>query len=318
MIIQILLLLLGFVLLIKGADFLVNGSVAIAKHYNVSELIIGLTLVAFGTSAPELVVNIMSTAKGLNDVTIGNVVGSNVFNLMLILGISGLIFPLTIKIKTVWNEIPFSLVAAAILLFLSNSTFNKSGLPAINRADGLLLLLCFALFMAYIFRHLRTSGESLGTNYRKYKPWIASLLLIIGLACLIAGSKLVVDNAVKLARWLGASEKLIGITIVSAGTSLPELVTSVMATIRKRSDMAIGNIIGSNIFNIFLILGVCSVISPIPYNLSFNPDILLLILATILLFIFMFSGKKYKLDRWEAGILFFGYIAYIVYLLLRA
>lgn len=314
-IIPILLLILGFLLLIKGADWLVKGSVSIAKHYKVSELVIGLTIVAFGTSAPELVVNVISSMKGLNDVTIGNVIGSNLFNLMLILGISGIVFPLSIQIKTVWNEIPFSVGAAAIFLFLANLTFNTNSVPTLNRTDGFILLFCFILFMVYIFRHMRLSEESLETEYKKYKAGIAFLLILIGFLALIIGSRLVVDNAVKLARLFGVSEKFIGITIVSAGTSLPELVTSLVAAIRRNSDIAIGNIIGSNIFNIFLILGVSSAIAPIPYNTSFNHDILLLIVSTILLFVFMFSGKKYKLDRWEAGLLLLGYIGYIAYLL---
>ncbi len=162
---------------------------------------------------------------------------------------------------------------------------------------------------------MRVSLDTLETDYKKIKPSISLLLIVVGLIALVIGSRIVVDNAVKIAHFLGASEKFIGTTIVSAGTSLPELVTSVVAAIRKRSDIAIGNIIGSNIFNIFLILGVSSIISPITYNRSFNFDILLLIVSTVLLFVFMFSGKKYKLDRWEAGLLFLGYLAYLVCLI---
>ncbi len=316
MITQGLFLLLGFALLIKGADWLVNGSVSLAKHYRISELVIGLTIVAFGTSAPELVVNIISSIKGLNDITIGNIVGSNLFNLMLILGISGLVFPITVQIKTIWNEIPFSLLAAVLLLVLANLTFNQGEALSISRIDGMLLLVLFIFFLVYIFKHMRVSLDTLETDYKKIKPSKSFLLIVIGLVALVIGSRVVVENAVKIAHYLGASEKLIGITIVSAGTSLPELVTSVVAAIRKRSDIAIGNIIGSNIFNIFFILGISSIIAPITYNRSFNFDILLLIVSTVLLFVFMFSGKKYKLDRWEAGLLFLGYFAYLVYLII--
>ena len=312
----ILLLVLGFVILIKGADWLVNGSVSLAKHYKVSELVIGLTIVAFGTSAPELIVNIISSIKGLNDVTMGNIVGSNLFNLMFILGFSGIIYPLIVQVKTIRNEIPFSLLAAIVLLVLANYTFNESGILTLNRLDGAILLVFFIIFMIYIFVNLRNNKETVEAGYKILKPSISFILILIGLVSLILGSRLVVDNAVKIAHLFGASEKLIGITIISAGTSLPELVTSVVAAFRKKSDIAIGNIIGSNIFNIFLILGISSLITPIKYNISFNFDILLLIIATILLLAFMFSGKKYKLDRWESALFLIGYIGYITYLLI--
>ena len=316
MTLTILILTLGFVILIKGADWLVNGSVSLAKHYHISELAIGLTIVAFGTSAPELVVNIISSIKGYNDVTMGNIVGSNLFNLMLILGLSGLVYPLTVQVKTIWNEIPFSLLAAIVLLFLANYTFNSNEIKSLNRFEGVILLFFFLLFMAYIFINLRSKDETLEVGFRILKPGFSVVLIVIGVIALIFGSRLVVDNAVKIAQYFGASEKLIGITIVSAGTSLPELVTSIVAAFRKKSDIAIGNIIGSNIFNIFLILGVSSLIAPITYNNSFNFDILLLIGSTILLFVFMFSGKKYKLDRWESALLLIGYAGYISYLLM--
>ena len=315
MTIVVLLLVLGFAILIKGADWLVNGSVSLAKHYNISELAIGLTIVAFGTSAPELVVNIISSAKGLNDVTMGNIVGSNLFNIMLILGISGIIYPLTVQVKTIKNEIPFSLLAAIVLLLLANYSFNKEGILSLNRIDGVILLVFFLLFMVYIFVNLRSKDETLEADYKAIKPSFSLLLIFIGLASLVLGSRLVVDNAVKIAHVFGASEKLIGITIISAGTSLPELVTSVVAAFRKRSDIAIGNIIGSNIFNIFLVLGISSLIAPINYNSSFNVDITILIASTLLLFLFMFSGKKQRLDRWESAVLLIGYIGYISYTL---
>lgn len=315
MLFQIIFLAIGFTILITGANWLVNSSVSLAKKYNVSELAIGLTIVAFGTSAPELVVSTISSIKGYNDVTIGNVVGSNLFNLMLILGISGLLFPLSVQIKTIWKEIPFSIIAAILLILLANFSFNTNQLLSINRIDGFILLIFFSLFMFYIYKNLRTKQESIELNYKVYNTKVALILLLLGLISLIIGSKLVVDNAVKIAQSFGASEKLIGLTIVSMGTSLPELVTSIVAAYRKKSDIAIGNIIGSNIFNIFLILGVSSIIKPISYNKSFNFDILLLIFSTLLLFIFMFSGKKHKLDRWESGILLMGYFAYIVFLI---
>lgn len=315
MVLQFILLAIGFAVLIKGADWLVNGSVSIARHYKVSELVIGLTIVAFGTSSPELVVNIISSVKGYTDITMGNIIGSNLFNLMFILGISGLIFPLIVNIKTIWNEIPFSLLAAIMVLVLSNIAFYSTDSKMLDRPEAFLLLTGFTFFMFYIFRDMKKNKVTYDTDIKQIKPSIAGLLILIGLASLVVGSKLVVDSAVKIAQFLGASEKLIGVTIVSAGTSLPELVTSVVAAVRKKSDIAIGNVIGSNIFNIFLILGISALIRPIQYNPSFNFDILLLIVATIVLFLFMFSGKKHKLDRWESGILLLGYIGYITYLL---
>jgi cation:H+ antiporter len=316
MTIPFLLLIVGFVILIKGADWLVNGSVSLAKHYHISELAIGLTIVSFGTSAPELVVNIISSVKGFNDVTMGNIVGSNLFNGMFILGISGVIFPLTVHVKTIWKEIPFSILAAFVLLILANFTFNTGGKESLNRLDGLILLLFFFLFLVYIFINLRSKEESLESDFKVLKSGRSALLILVGLGLLVLGSRLVVDNAVKVARILGASEKLIGITIVSVGTSLPELVTSVVAAFRKKSDIAIGNIIGSNIFNIFLILGLSSLIAPIGYNKSFNTDIWVLVVSSVMLFTFMFSGKKHKLDRWESALLLLGYAGYIAYLLI--
>lgn len=311
----LLFLVFGFTLLILGANWLVNGASSLARKLNISELIIGLTIVAFGTSAPELVVNIISSIKGFNDVTMGNVLGSNLFNLMLILGASGIVYPLFVQIKTIWKEIPFSLFAALILLVLANFSFNNGNIMSINRIDGILLLVFFVLFMIYIFYNLKNKTEDIETDGKIHKTTISIFLIVIGLAALVFSSRLVVENAIKLAQIFGLSEKVIGVTIVSAGTSLPELVTSMVAAFRKKSDIAIGNIIGSNIFNILLVLGVSSVINPIKFNSSFNYDIWLLIASTALLFGFMFSGIKYKLDRWEAGLLFTGYIGYIVYLL---
>ncbi len=315
MTVHILLIILGFVLLIKGADWLVTGSVSLAKQYNISELAIGLTVVAFGTSAPELLVNVLSSIKGYNDVAVGNVVGSNIFNLLLILGISGMIYPLTVQTKTVWKEIPISLLATALLILLANNWLTPSSAALFSRMDGLIFIGIFLLFLLYMAFSMKTEKTDTDSEYQTYKISWTILYIAIGLITLIVGSKLVVDKAVKIAQLLHVSEKFIGLTIISAGTSLPELFTSVVAAIRRRSDIAVGNVIGSNIFNIFLILGVSAIIKPIKYNLQFNLDILVLIGATILLFIAMFSGKKYKLDRWEAALFTAGYLVYIIYLI---
>jgi cation:H+ antiporter len=322
---HILLLVAGFIVLIKGADWLVTGSVSLARRYKISELIIGLTIVAFGTSAPELVVNIISSLNKYrsfdpsiidkyNAVAIGNIVGSNLFNLMFILGVSGLIFPLTVQVKTIWKEIPLSLLAALMILFLANDKLFYRDINRIGIIDGIILLVFFALFFYYIFKNARAEEKLPELNYKTHKLLVTILLIIIALAALVVGSKIVVNKAIIIAGMLGISEKFISLTVVAAGTSLPELATSSVAAFKKNSDIAIGNVIGSNIFNIYFILGVSSVIYPINYNTRFNLDFIILSVSTVLLLGSMFSGKKYKLDRWKAALLLSGYIIYIIYL----
>ena len=313
MIIQIALLLVGLVLLVKGADWLVDGASVLAKKKNVSDLAIGLTIVAFGTSAPELVVNAVAASGNYPDIVFGNIIGSNNFNLFIILGISGLIIPLSVQSSTVWKEIPYSLFAAILLFFLANNYLigNSEGL---SRLDGVILLALFLVFLYYVATQLKTdpSAETLEVkNYSTLKIWV---LIFLGLAGLVGGGKLVVDNAVAMAQSLGVSEKIIGLTIVAAGTSLPELATSVVAAMRKNTDIAIGNIIGSNIFNIFLILGVSGLIRPLAYNASFNTDLYILAGGTIFLFLAMFTGKRHRLDRWESILLLVVYLGYTGYL----
>ncbi len=317
MLIQISLLILGFVLLIKGADWLVNGATALAKKHQVSDLAIGLTIVAFGTSMPELVVNAFAAFENHPDIVYGNVIGSNNFNLFMILGIAGLITPLVVQSSTVWKEIPFSLAAAFLLFFLANDFMADSGI-GLSRLDGTMLLLFFAGFLFYVYKQLRTGNVPATTttviHYSNLKIWG---FILLGLTLLVIGGRLVVESAVDIASALGVSQTLIGLTIVAAGTSLPELATSVVAAIKKNNDIAVGNIIGSNIFNIFFILGVSSLIRPIPFSPKFNQDIYLLIFGTVILFLTMFSGKKKKLDRWEAAILLAMYVGYTVYLINR-
>ncbi len=317
MLLQISLLILGFVLLIKGADWLVNGATALAKKHQVSDLAIGLTIVAFGTSMPELVVNAFAAFENHPDIVYGNVIGSNNFNLFMILGIAGLITPLVVQSSTVWKEIPFSLAAAFLLFFLANDFMADSGI-GLSRLDGTMLLLFFAGFLFYVYKQLRTGNVPATTttviHYSNLKIWG---FILLGLTLLVIGGRLVVESAVDIASALGVSQTLIGLTIVAAGTSLPELATSVVAAIKKNNDIAVGNIIGSNIFNIFFILGVSSLIRPIPFSPKFNQDIYLLIFGTVILFLTMFSGKKKKLDRWEAAILLAMYVGYTVYLINR-
>jgi cation:H+ antiporter len=313
MALQIILLLIGLVLLVKGADWLVDGASVLAKKYNVSDLAIGLTIVAFGTSAPELVVNAVAAQGNFPDIVYGNIIGSNNFNLFIILGIAGIITPLAVQSSTVWKEIPFSLLAAVGLFFLANNYFT-SETSEISRIDAVILLGFFGGFLYYVATQLKSDPNAEiveNKDYSNLKIWV---LLIIGLAGLVGGGKLVVDNAVAMAQSLGVSEKIIGLTIVAAGTSLPELATSVVAAMRKNADIAIGNIVGSNLFNILLIIGISGLIRPLNYNPAFNTDIYMLLGGTIFLFLAMFIGKKHRLDRWQSLVLLCVYLAYTGYL----
>ena len=282
------------------------------KKKNISDLVIGLTIVAFGTSAPELVVNSVAAFNGLSDIVFGNIIGSNNFNLFLILGIAGLIYPITVQSSTAWREIPISLIASILLFVIANDFFINQN-AEISRLDGLILLISFLCFLYYVFNQLKQEKAEVITNENKsnYKIWG---LIIFGITGLIIGGKLVVDNGIDIATKLGVSQKIIGLTIIAAGTSLPELVTSIVAALKKNSNIAIGNVIGSNIFNILLILSISSFINPIKYNPNFNQDLLILIGGTVFLIIAMFTGKRKKLDRWEALILLSFYMIYTTYL----
>ncbi|MCW3807495.1 calcium/sodium antiporter [Plebeiibacterium marinum] len=304
----------GFTALIFGANWLVDGASALAKKYKISDLAIGLTIVAFGTSAPELVVNIIGSLNGYSDIVLGNVIGSNNFNLFIILGISGLLFPIAVQSSTAWKEIPISLFATGFILFLFND-FVFSGNSSLGRVDSIILLLLFGTFLFYVFKQMKqdTTAQTETVQKSNIKIWA---LIIIGLTGLIAGGQLVVTNSVKIANSLGVSEKIIGLTIVAAGTSLPELVTSIIAAIKRKADIAIGNVIGSNIFNLLFILAISGLIKPINYNPKFNIDLYILLGGTVFLFASMLTGTRKKLDRWEAGILLVFYLCYTTYLVL--
>ncbi len=318
MLLNLVLLAVGFVFLILGANWLVGGATALARKFGISDLAIGLTVVAFGTSAPELVVNIIAASEGRDALVFGNVIGSNNFNLFMILGIAGLIAPLTVHSNTVTREIPLSLLAGILVFLLTTAWFGASNM-ILTRIDGSLLLLFFAGFIFYVYKQLKaepvTEQKVSATSQGGLKT---ALLIVVGLAGLIGGGRLVVIHAVEMAVQLGLSEKVIGLTIVAAGTSLPELATSVVAVLRKNYDIAIGNVIGSNIFNIFFILGVSAWIRPITYTAAFNVDLILLCLGTVALLLMMFTGKRHALDRWQAGILLLVYGVYTTYLIQSA
>ncbi len=315
MAVPFLLIVVGFVSLITGANLLVEGASALAKRYKVSGLVIGLTIVAFGTSAPELVVSIVASLNGYSDIVLGNVIGSNNFNLFIILGLSGIILPIKVQSSTVWKEIPISLFVSIVLLLLLND-FNFSGQSYYSRIDGVIMLVLFCLFLFYVFKYIRNDPQIQNEPDQKSMLKIG-VLIIFGLAGLILGGQLVVINSVGIANYLGISEKIIGLTIVAAGTSLPELVTSIVAAVKKNSDIAIGNIIGSNIFNILFIFSISTIIKPIEYSSEFNSDLYILIGGSAFLFASMLTGQKKKLDRWEAGILLGFYIAYTTYLVMN-
>lgn len=310
----------GFVFLIKGADILVVGASSIAKRYGLSDMVVGLTIVSFGTSLPELIINILSSMQGQSELAIGNVFGSNVANLLLILGVTALICPLPIKRNTVLTEIPFSLIATLLVGFLANATLldNREELY-ISRADGAILLFFFVLFMAYIYNIARTNKDEVlpETDDEQLSMPKAILFILLGVVGLFLGGKWVVDGAVFMAKSFGLSESFIGLTIVAIGTSLPELVTSAMAAYRRNIDIAVGNVIGSNIFNLLWILGISALIHPLPFDVVSNSDIVMMIFASTLLIITIPLGQKNTIDRWT-GILFLSiYVTYIVFLVQR-
>lgn len=318
-IVSILLLIVGFVLLIKGADWLVDGASGLAKSFGISDLVIGLTIVSFGTSAPELIVSLLSAFLHSTDMAVGNVIGSNICNILLILGITSVIYPLAVKKGTVWKEIPLMLVATIAVAFLLNDVLiDNSSFSTLSRTDGLTLLLFFAIFLYYTYGISRVSGSNKEEeNVKKLSTAKATLYISVGLTALAIGGNLIVDNATRIALTFGLSQALIGLTIVAVGTSLPELATSVIAALKKNADIAVGNVVGSNIFNILFVLAVTGSIYPIPFNKSMNLDVSVMLFSSLLLFIAMFVGKKRKLERWQGALFILLYISYTGILIWR-
>ncbi len=316
MTLQIFLLLAGLGLVIGGAEWLVSGASSLARKFKIPDLTIGLTIVAFGTSAPELVVNLFASATDHQDIFFGNILGSNNFNLFIILGIAGVILPLKVHVSTVWKEIPMSM-AALVIFFLMVHIPSPGGERMLGRVDGIILLGLFVLFQYYIYRQIKEYNPE-DTEHKPSGPLFRMIVFIIlGLAGLVIGGKLVLDNAVELAKAMGISEKVIGLTIIAAGTSLPELATSVVAAFRKNADIAVGNIVGSNIFNLLLIGGTVSVVSPVRYSSIFDIDFYILAAGTIVLFINLLTWRKHRLDRWEAALLLLSYVGYTAYLIAK-
>jgi cation:H+ antiporter len=306
------LILVGFAILIYGANFLVDGSSSLAARFNVPNIVIGLTIVAFGTSAPELVVNSIAAMNGNTEIVLGNVIGSNIFNVAAILGLSAFIFPLTVQKNTTWIEIPLALLAALVVLVIANDMFlDNLSINVISRSEGVVLLLFFAIFIGYNIKVALAGNSSDEIEVKKYSLLKSILLLSAGLAMLVIGGQLIVTHAVKIAQLIGLSERVIALTIVSIGTSLPELATSIVAVRKKNVDIAVGNVVGSNIFNIFFILGISATISDVSIKPEHQFDLLSNIFFSLLLFLFIFIGKGHKVERWEGVLFILGYIAYI-------
>lgn len=313
------LFIVGFVVLIKSADLVVIGASSLAKRFNISDLAIGLTVVAFGTSCPELFVNIVSSYQGETDIAIGNIIGSNICNILLILGISSIIYPLSVSRGTVWREIPLCLLASVLLGIMANDRYwDGADQSVLTRSDGLVFLAFFAIFLYYTWSISgRAEGMEEQPSLKRYGSGKSVLMVLSGLAGLTLGGKWIVDGAVHLAVSFGMSQSLVGLTIVAIGTSLPELATSAMAAKNRNVEIAVGNVVGSNIFNVFFVLGSSSIIKKLPFPQKGNIDIAVSVLASLLLFIWMFTGKKRSLDRWEGGIFLGLYAAYLVFLVIR-
>jgi len=314
--IEYILLFVGLALLMKGADFLVDGSSSLAKKLGVSTLVIGLTVVAFGTSMPELVVNIAATLQGANDVSMGNIIGSNIANILLILGVSTIIVNLKVQQSTIWREIPLALLAALALLVSYGKKYTDSAAPVLLRSEGILFLLFFVIFLIYVLT-LAKNSKADNDDIKTFSNARTAVMIIGGLAALFIGGRWTVEGAIYLARQIGLSDYFISATIVAVGTSLPELVTSVVAALKKNYDLSVGNIVGSNIFNIFFILGITSLISPVQFISSAGVDLLFMVFVTLLLFLFMFIGRKHELKRWQGVVFLLLYVGYVGMLILR-
>lgn len=328
MLLAILLFTLGLGLLLLGAKWLVEGASAIAYKYKVAPIVIGLTIVAFGTSAPELVSSVTGAIKGSTGLAFGNIIGSNIMNILLILGVSAMIVPLKISGNTVWKEIPMSFLGAVVLTILGLQTIIDFGTTSplslqgdtqigeVTFSNGLILLSFFIIFLYYTFGIAKVSGSD-EYEIKKMSVFTSLLFIVLGLCGLGFGSTLLVDNAVTIAKSFGVSDTLIGLTIVAIGTSMPELITSVVAARKGQADIAVGNIVGSNIFNIFFILGVTALFTTIPIASKNLLDIVVLFGATLFLFLTGFLFRKREIVRVEGAIMILSYLGYLGFIIFR-
>ena len=309
--IPLLLLALGFVALILGANWLVNGATSVGIRAKLSPLIIGLTIVAFGTSLPELIVNIFSCIKGSPGLAIGNIIGSNTMNILLILGVSSMIWPIDVSRVSIRRDIPAGFIATAAIALMANDFFmSKDATIDVNWMEGLALLLMGFAYL--LLTMLKNNPEEETEDVQEAMPWGKTILsLIVGIAGLYIGGELVSNNAQILARNWGMSESTIGLTVVATATSLPELITSIVAALKKNSGIAIGNVLGSNILNIFIVLGISALITPLPFDPLMNKQLMILFAANILMLLFVFTGKGRKISRWEGALLTLGYVGFM-------
>lgn len=293
------LLIIGFVFLIKGADLLVDGASSVARKLQISNLVIGLTIVALGTSAPELFVNLYASMQGTTDIAIGNIIGSNIVNMLFILGIAAVIYPLTVSKGTIWKEIPLSLLAALLVFVMANDVlFDGVSANILTRIDGIVLISFFIIFLYYTFGIAKAQGDTEKADTTiTHSGWKSTGMILLGLVGLVLGGHWIVGSATTIAVSLGLSQALIGLTIVAIGTSLPELATSAVAAYKKNSDIAVGNVVGSNIFNIFWILGLSATIRPLSFTSTLNFDVLVAIGAALILFVSMFIWKRHTIGR---------------------
>jgi cation:H+ antiporter len=315
-----LLFVVGFVLLIKGADWLVAGSATIAKKNNVSNLVVGLTIVSMGTSMPELIVNVLASSKDASQIAIGNILGSNIANILLILGVAAFIYPIKIKESTVFSEIPYSIIALLLVAFVANSNLFGSHNNSINQIDGIILMAFFGLFVAYIIRLAKNGSADMIDDIpdEKITTGKSFLMVLLGMIGLFFGGQWVVNGAIAAAEHFGLSEAFIGLTVVAIGTSLPELVTSAVAAYRKNTDIAMANIIGSNIFNLLWVLGISAIIKPMSFDSSLNADILILLGASCLILFSLVTGKvKNQIGKPTGTLFLLLYLTYVVFLIYR-
>lgn len=301
---------IGFAMLMFGAKWLVDGASNIAHKYHIPEIVIGLTIVSIGTSMPEFMVSFTSALEGHSDISIGNVVGSNICNLLLILGVTSIIMPLIINKTTKKYDIPIMIFSTLVVFILANIG------GSISRVDGIILFIIFIVFIMYTIKISKNSIQTESESKVETNSIISIIKIIIGIVLLKYGGDISVNNSIEIARILGVSEKIISVTIIAVGTSLPELITSIVAAFRKEVDIAIGNIVGSNIFNLLLILGVSSIISPITYDISYNKDFIFLFISSILLLAFSYVGKKNTMTRYNGIIYLTMYILYMSSLIL--
>jgi cation:H+ antiporter len=307
--IPLLLLIIGFVALIMGANWLVNGATSVGIRAKLSPLIIGLTIVAFGTSLPEMIVNVFSCAKGSPGLAIGNIIGSNTMNILLILGVSAIIWPIDVSRVSIRRDIPVGFVATLAITLMANYIFSGQA-RTINWIEGIVLLLMGFAYL--LLTMLKNDPKEETEDVQEAMPWGKTILaLVFGIAGLYVGGELVSNNAQILAKNWGMDEGTIGLTVVATATSLPELITSIVAALKKNSGIAIGNVLGSNILNIFMVLGVSSIITPLPFEPIMNKQLMILFAANVLMLLFVFTGKGRKISRWEGALLTLGYVGFM-------